>query len=235
MLSFDAERRAVVEETRHCHGALVLRRRPVATFSDPARAAELLAEAAAASPQKALTWTPAVTDWLIRLRWLADALPDLGLPTLTDLAPMLAEWSLGRRSFADLKRLDLLAELKSRLTWPQQEAVRREAPEHVVIPTGNRTRLKYGSPGQPPVLAARIQQLFGLQQTPTIARGTVALQVHLLAPNNRPAQVTTDLAGFWKGSYAEVRRELRGRYPRHAWPEDPLNAAPQNRRRRKRP
>lgn len=231
---FDRERQAVIEEAQRCHGALILHRRHRQSPSDPARAAALLAEAAAADPSRALTMTDAVTDWLTRLRWLAHALPDLALPTFTDLSPLIAEWSVGRSSFAALRRLDLLRELSARLSWPQQEAVRKEAPTHYVLPTGRQVRIRYETPGRPPVIAARIQQLFGVEQTPRLARGTVAVQVKLLAPNNRPAQVTNDLAGFWRGSYAEVRRELRGRYPKHSWPEDPVGAKPENRPRRKR-
>ncbi|MFT5682455.1 MAG: ATP-dependent helicase HrpB [Myxococcota bacterium] len=230
---FDPDRKAVVEAVEQVYGALVLHRAPSQTISDPARASVMLAEAAAADPERALTVTPAVQTWLARLRWLSDALPDLKLPDL-DLSVLVADWSVGRSSFSQLRKLDLLASLKERLTWPQQETLRREAPTHYTLPTGKRVSLRYEGPGVAPVLAARIQQLFGLEATPRIARGTVALQVHLLAPNNRPAQVTADLAGFWRGSYAEVRRELRGRYPRHSWPEDPVGAKAEDRPRRRR-
>ncbi len=230
---FDPTRKAVVEASEEVYGALVLHRAPRPDLTDPVAAAALLAAAAAAAPEDALSVTDAARDWLARLRWLSATLPDLDLPDL-DLAALVADWSHGRRSFAELRALDLLSALKARLTWSQQEALRREAPPHYTLPTGRRVALRYETPGQPPVLAARIQQLFGLTQTPRIARGTVALQLHLLAPNNRPAQVTDDLAGFWQGSYAEVRRELRGRYPRHAWPEDPAAATPEDSPRRKR-
>ena len=147
---FDRERQAVIEEAQRCHGALILHRRHRQSPSDPARAAALLAEAAAADPSRALTMTDAVTDWLTRLRWLAHALPDLALPTFTDLSPLIAEWSVGRSSFAALRRLDLLRELSARLSWPQQEAVRKEAPSHYVLPTGRQVRIRYETPGRPP-------------------------------------------------------------------------------------
>ena len=231
--TFDPERKAVVEAIEQVYGALVLHRAPSQTISDPATASAMLAEAAATAPERALKITPAVEGWLARVRWLASALPDLDLPDL-DLAVLVADWSVGRRSFSELRKMDLLAALKSRLSWKQQEALRREAPTHYTLPTGKRVALRYAVVGQAPVLAARIQQLFGLETTPRIAQGTVALQVHLLAPNNRPAQVTTDLAGFWRGSYAAVRKELRGRYPKHSWPEDPVGAKAEDRPRRKR-
>lgn len=231
--TFDPERKAVVEAVEQVYGALVLHRAPSQTISDPAAASAMLAEAAASAPEQALKITPAAEGWLARVRWLASALPALELPDL-DLSVLVADWSVGRRSFSELRKMDLLAALQSRLSWKQQEALRREAPTHYTLPTGKRVALRYAVVGQAPVLAARIQQLFGLEATPRIAQGTVALQVHLLAPNNRPAQVTTDLAGFWRGSYAAVRKELRGRYPKHSWPEDPVGAKAEDRPRRKR-
>jgi len=96
------------------------------------------------------------------------------------------------------------------------------------VPSGSRIRLAYER-GRPPVLAVRIQELFGLARTPTVARGRVPVLLHLLAPNGRPQQVTADLASFWRTAYHEVRKELRRRYPKHAWPDDPATAAPQRR------
>src|SRR5262249_31757561 len=101
-------------------------------------------------------------------------------------------------------------------------------PPHVTLPSGRRAAIRYPA-DRPPVVAARIQELFGLAETPRVARGRVRLVVELLAPNGRPAQVTDDLASFWRTAYAQVRRELRGRDPRHAWPEDPSRAAPTRR------
>jgi ATP-dependent helicase HrpB len=106
-------------------------------------------------------------------------------------------------------------------------------PETLEVPSGSRIRLVY-EPGRPPVLAARIQELFGLAETPRVARGRVGVLLHLLAPNYRPQQVTDDLRSFWNDTYHRVRAELRRRYPRHAWPEDPWNATPERRPRRRR-
>jgi ATP-dependent helicase HrpB len=109
------------------------------------------------------------------------------------------------------------------MTAAQLGAVEREAPERLVVSSGSRIALVY-EPGKPPVLAVRIQELFGMRETPRIAGGRVSVVLHLLAPNYRPQQITTDLASFWRNTYAEVRKELRRRYPKHAWPEDPLAA-----------
>ncbi|MBM3539903.1 MAG: ATP-dependent helicase HrpB, partial [Alphaproteobacteria bacterium] len=128
---------------------------------------------------------------------------------------------------AHLERLDLLVALRSRLSWEQQKRLEREAPTHVTVPTGSRIPIDYAS--ETPVLAVRLQEMFGLAQTPAIAGGRVPLLLHLLSPAHRPVQVTKDLAGFWAGSYKEVRRDLRGQYPKHYWPDDPLQAAPTRR------
>ena len=133
----------------------------------------------------------------------------------------------------DLRDADLSEAVLARLSWPQRKALDQHAPERLNVPSGSNLRIDYTAEGRP-VLAARIQQLFGWAQTPRIARGREALVLHLLAPNNRPAQVTSDLAGFWSGSYAAVRKDLRGRYPRHSWPEDPLAAKAEDRPKRRR-
>jgi ATP-dependent helicase HrpB len=165
---------------------------------------------------------------LDRLRFLAGALPELGLPDWSaDLHELIPELCLGRRSLSELRGLDLSRELLGRLTYAQREALDREAPASLTVPSGAQASIDYSQ--RPPVLSARVQQLFGMKETPRIAQGRVALMVHLTAPNNRPVQVTRDLSSFWANTYAEVRKDLRGRYPRHAWPEDPTTAIPENR------
>src|SRR5437762_2204370 len=124
----------------------------------------------------------------------------------------------------DPRRMRLGA-LQGRLTHAQRQALEREAPERIPVPSGSRIAVKY-EPGRPPVLAVRIQELFGLIDTPRLAAGRVRVLLHLLAPNYRPQQVTDDLASFWTNTYPQVRKELRARYPKHAWPEDPRNAEP---------
>jgi ATP-dependent helicase HrpB len=111
------------------------------------------------------------------------------------------------------------------LTWLQRAEVERLAPTHLSVPSGSSIALDYSDPSAP-VLAVRLQEIFGLSQTPTIAGGRVPLVIHLLSPARRPVQVTRDLAGFWRTTYFEVRKDLKGRYPRHYWPDDPLVATP---------
>ena len=125
---------------------------------------------------------------------------------------------------AELKKAEWLATMQSRMDYGTLQTVEREAPERLTVPSGNRIRLTYEA-GRPPVLAVRIQEVFGWKQTPRIAGGRVPVLLHLLAPNMRPQQVTNDLASFWANTYSDVRKELKRRYPKHAWPEDPLTAA----------
>jgi len=230
---FDPEREAVVQTWARCFGELVLAERPASAAVDPLAASEALLRAACVDPRRALGWDAPVDSLLARLTCLRQWLPNLELPAFEDLASaelgapppgpesLLAELCAGRRSFAQLRKLDLGRALRGRLGGRARAALDAHAPERIDLPSGVQARLRY-SPGEPPVLAARIQHLFGLHRTPTVAQGRVAVVVHLLAPNGRPAQITSDLHSFWRNTYAAVRKDLRGRYPKHAWPEDPL-------------
>jgi ATP-dependent helicase HrpB len=111
------------------------------------------------------------------------------------------------------------------LTHAQGRLLDEQAPERLLVPSGHRARLEYApSPDRPPVLAARLQELFGWTETPRVAAGRVAVVLHILGPNFRPVQITDDLRSFWASTYFQVRKDLRARYPRHAWPDDPLTA-----------
>jgi ATP-dependent helicase HrpB len=169
-----------------------------------------------------------------RVRCLRQWLPELQLPALDeqDLREILTELCQSCRSFADLRRAPWLEAIQGRLSHQQRQAVEREVPERLPVPSGSRIALHYEE-GRPPVLAVRIQEVFGLRETPRIAGGRVRVLLHLLAPNYRPQQVTDDLASFWANTYSQVRKELRARYPKHAWPEDPWSATPERRPRRK--
>ncbi|MCY2993299.1 MAG: helicase-related protein [Planctomycetota bacterium] len=171
---------------------------------------------------------PAVAGFLARVRCLSRWLPELNLPGLEDAAlrELLPSLCAGRRSFAELRSSPWLAMLKSLLSREQLQAVEQFAPERVLVPSGRSVALQYRE-GQPPILAARIQELFGLAETPRIARGRVPVLLHLLAPNQRVQQVTDDLQSFWDNVYPRVRKDLRGRYPKHAWPADPWQAKPE--------
>ncbi|HVT57808.1 MAG TPA: ATP-dependent helicase C-terminal domain-containing protein [Thermoanaerobaculia bacterium] len=233
-LVYNAERERVTAWKRNCYDDLVLAEHEVAP-PDPAAAEALLAAVAAALPHAGL---PAgdleVASFLARLRSLADWMPELGLPRFDDAAlrALLPQLAAGKRSLAELRRAPLLQALRGSLSGEQRAALDREAPERLEVPSGSRIRLTY-EPGRPPVLAARIQELFGLAETPRIAAGRVAVLLHLLAPSGRPQQLTADLRSFWRNTYPEVRRQLQGRYPRHAWPADPTRARPERRPRRR--
>jgi ATP-dependent helicase HrpB len=129
----------------------------------------------------------------------------------------LRDLATGCTSFADLKSGDLLGILRGKLAM---RAIDEIAPTHVQLPNGRRAKIEYHE-GRAPSVASRLQDFFGMKESPTVARGAVPLVVQLLAPNHRPVQVTTDLVSFWKNLYPQVRRELSRRYPRHAWPEAP--------------
>lgn len=194
-----------------------------------AEVARVLAAAALGDPDRAFALTePELVQFLARIAFLRQWMPELGLPDWTggveggavDWRARLAELCVGRRSFAELRRAPMVDVLRGNLSPAQVAALEREAPARWTVPGGRKVPLRY-EPGRGPVLAARIQELFGLRQTPRVAAGRVPLVVELLAPNHRPQQVTTDLESFWTKTYPVVRRELARRYPKHAWPENP--------------
>ena len=236
-LEFDETRERVAAWKRTRYEDLVIAEAEVPP-PDAAATARTLAEAAAGRLDRALALDdPEVAGFLARVRSLADWMPELKLPRFTpeeirELLPALTAGTAGRKSFAELRRAPLLEVLQGALSWEQLEAVRREAPERLAAPSGSQIRIAY-EPGRPPVLAARIQEMFGLAETPRVAAGRVPVLLHLLAPNGRPQQVTHDLRSFWENTYPEVRKELAGRYPRHSWPQDPWNATPERRPRRR--
>ncbi len=150
--------------------------------------------------------------------------PDLS-PTalLKDLEAWLQPYITGLRSLASLKKLDMKKILGAMLNWEQRRLLDRLAPQALQVPSGSRIRLDYTA-GETPVLAVRLQEVLGLDETPAILDGTSRVMLHLLSPAGRPVQITRDLAGFWKGAYGEVKKEMKGRYPKHYWPDNPLEA-----------
>ncbi|HUO87108.1 MAG TPA: ATP-dependent helicase HrpB [Thermoanaerobaculia bacterium] len=236
-VEWDAGRGRAVARRRTRYDDLVLGDDEVPlTASATERAEQLLAAAAAADLEAALgLGEEPVAAFLARLRSLAGWMPELELPdfdaeALRGLLPLLVT---GRRSLDELRRVPLVDQLRGLLTPRQATALDREAPERVAVPSGSRVRLEY-QPGRPPILAVRIQELFGLAATPRVAADRVPVLLHLLAPNGRPQQVTQDLASFWETTYPQVRKELAGRYPKHSWPDDPLSAEPLRGARRRR-
>ena len=209
-------------------GAITIVERVSSDVSDDDRAAALCARVRDGWPD-AMPWSNAARRLRERLRFLHahDARwPDVGDAVLRDtldtwLMPILRTC----RSLEDLRRADVGAQLFEQVDWSLRAQLDRLAPTHVTVPSGSRIPVDYGTPDAP-VLAVRLQELFGARETPAVLDGRVPLVLHLLSPAHRPVQVTRDLAGFWRSSYADVRKDLRGRYPRHAWPEDPASAVP---------
>lgn len=187
---------------------------------------------------EALPWSREARDFQSRVLSLRQWLPQEDWPDLSDAAlqETLEDWlgpyldGVMRREH--LNRLDLLAILKARLDWKLQQRLEEGAPTHLIVPSGSRLRLEY-RPGESPVLAVKLQEMFGLADTPRVGFGKIPVTLHLLSPARRPIQVTQDLRGFWERTYAEVKKELKGRYPKHPWPDDPWKAVPTARAKRR--
>jgi len=229
-VEFDHECRRVIARRRVYWEDLLLEETPEA-LSDNDEAARILAAAAAESLDDVFPWDDSATmDYVNRVRSLALWMPELGLPNLDEqgLGTLLPAMAHGRRSFEELRKAPWLPAIRGLLTPEQGQAVEREAPARIEVPSGSSIKLHY-EPGKAPVLAVRIQEIFGLLETPRVARGRVAVLLNLLAPNMRAQQVTDDLASFWKNTYQQVRKDLRRRYPKHAWPEDPYQATAERR------
>ena len=230
----DPDSSRVIARRRVYWADLLLEETPEA-IPDGEEAARILAIAAADALDRVFPWDdPSTSDYLHRIRSLALWIPELGLPVLDEqgLRSLLPTVCHGCRSFNDLRRASWLGVIQGMLTSEQRMAVQREAPEWIEVPSGSRIKLQY-EPGKAPVLAVRIQEVFGLLETPRVARGRVRVLLHLLAPNMRPQQVTDDLASFWTNTYHQVRKDLRRRYPKHSWPEDPYQATAERRPGRK--
>lgn len=159
--------------------------------------------------------------------------PDLSKEALlATLESWLGPYVTGITTLDRVKRLDLTTPLQALLTYEQHRRLDRLAPTHVTVPSGSRLPIEY-EPSEVPILEVRLQEMFGCQDTPRVAGGKIPVMLHLLSPARRPVQVTQDLAGFWNRAYHDVRKELRGRYPKHHWPEDPLSAAPTSKAKRR--
>ncbi|HET7649266.1 MAG TPA: ATP-dependent helicase HrpB [Gammaproteobacteria bacterium] len=237
VLAWDEDRQAVDAAIETRLGALLLERR-ASDRPDVARVAALLADAIRRKGLGVLPWTPASRNWQARVMFLhREAGNDWPAVDDAALAATLDAWLLpylhGKSRVSHLADLPLQQALAALLDYRQQRLLDELAPTHVTVPTGSRIAIDYTS-GEVPVLAVRLQELFGLAETPAIMGGRVPLLLHLLSPARRPVQVTRDLAGFWRSSYRDVRKDLRGRYPKHYWPDDPLQAEPVRGVRRKR-
>jgi ATP-dependent helicase HrpB len=208
-------------------GALVLASQPVAVVPGEQHA-RLLSEGIARLGIERLPWTKALRQWRDRIMFLrrteGEEWPDLSDATLArNAADWLAPSLAGKAALAELSGEEFAQSLHALLPWPLRRRLEAEAPTHFVAPSGSSVPIDYGAEDGPKI-SVRVQELFGLDRHPAIAGGRIALVVELLSPAQRPVQVTRDLPGFWRGSYAAVRSEMRGRYPRHPWPDDPLSA-----------
>ncbi|MFO0916456.1 MAG: ATP-dependent helicase C-terminal domain-containing protein [Pirellulales bacterium] len=223
-LFFHPSQKQVMARRRTYYRDLMLAETPVA-ISDWDQAARLLSDEAGRCLDQVLPDDESTLKLIRRVQWLGAVVPELQLPAWDEpqIRELLPQLAAGCRSFAELRSADWKSRLMNGLTSDQQSALQREAPERIGLPEGRSVALEYEL-GKPPILAARIQDLFGLKSTPTLARGRVRMLVHLLGPNMRVQQITDDLASFWANTYPVVRKELRRRYPKHAWPENPLDS-----------
>ncbi|EGR1565432.1 ATP-dependent helicase HrpB [Vibrio parahaemolyticus] len=175
-----------------------------------------------------LNWTPAAESLLERIRCAVDWLPEQAWPMFDEasLLDSLEEWlepyMTSVASVKDLSKINLVEALNARLGWPLNQHLDEWLPEHYQLPTGTKKRIRYQH-GHEPVLSVRMQEVFGESTSPTVAIGRKRLVLELLSPAQRPLQVTSDLAAFWNGSYKDVQKEMKGRYPKHVWPDDPAN------------
>ncbi len=218
-------------------GSLVLDERPLRK-PDPDKIACALLAGIASEGLHLLPWNRELRSWQERVLFLRRMLPEEEWPDVSDtaLAATMELWLLpfvqGMNRAEHMQRLHLKEALHGLLPWRAQKRLDELAPTHVEVPSGSRIALDYSA--EEPVLAVRLQELFGLKETPRIAAGRVPVMLHLLSPAMRPMQVTRDLANFWAVTYFEVRRELLPRYPKHYWPDDPLAAQPTRRARPRR-
>ncbi|MFT0519490.1 ATP-dependent helicase HrpB [Pseudomonas faucium] len=231
ILDWDEREQVLRAERQRKVGELVLSREPLPGLDDEARARALLG-LVRRKGLNLLSWTPELRQWQARVALLRQLdMAGTGQsewPDLSDeaLLARLEDWLqpyLGKVSrLSHFAALDLSSMLRNLLPWPLPQRLDEWAPTHLAVPSGSNIRLDYSE--NPPILAVRLQELFGLADTPRIAQGRQQVKLHLLSPARRPVQVTQDLANFWRTTYAEVKKDLKGRYPKHYWPDDPLVA-----------
>lgn len=222
----------LIAEKRLMLSKLVINKKPLHDVANSKKSGALIAGIKKAG-LSVLSWSDENQQLLTRLQYAylqyqqhqyTIAFPDFSHASLTeDVDQWLAPFLNGITKPDQLKRLDLKGALLSRLSWPVQQQFTQHFPTHVAVPTGSKIKIDYRDT-QSPVLSVRLQELFGQQETPCIFEGRVKLQLALLSPARRPLQLTQDLTTFWQGAYSDVKKEMRGRYPKHYWPDDPLQA-----------
>ena len=232
VVRWNRDTRAIEVSEERRFAQLVLERRSMPARPEDAQAA--LLAAVRDLGLDALPWSDHTRGLRTRIACLREWCPELGLPDVSDgallgtLEKWLAPYLAGKTRLDALTPQMLGEALAAKLDYAQRKIVDEFAPEALTVPSGNTRRLDYEA-GKPPVLAVKLQELFGLADTPRIANSRVAVTLHLLSPAQRPIQVTQDLRGFWERTYPEVKKELKGRYPKHPWPDDPWTARPTHR------
>jgi ATP-dependent helicase HrpB len=227
--AWDARERIVVARDEDRLYALTLAERALKK-PDPARIAAAVLEGIRLLGVRALPWTDGLNELRARATFVRKLEPDTAWPDVSDdaLLASLEDWLqpfLGTITRAnDFARIDLSAALMSLFDWEKKKRLDALAPTHITVPSGSHVAIDYSADA--PVLAVRLQEMFGLAETPAIGNGRVPLTLHLLSPARRPVQVTRDLKSFWTNGYPDVKRDLKGRYPKHHWPDDPWTAAP---------
>jgi ATP-dependent helicase HrpB len=224
---FDEPSGKVLAENVVLYHDLVLHSDPHARV-EAADIERALADAVRPMAERIFRQNESAANLLARVELLRRYMPEHNWPTFNanELGELLAEAAPGKRSIEELRNADLVSLLRGRLQYPLDRLLDQHAPTHIEVPSGHSHRITYSS-NQPPVLAVRLQELFGWTETPRLANGRAPLVLHLLGPNYRPVQITDDLKSFWATTYFQVRKDLRVRYPKHSWPEDPLTAKPE--------
>ena len=231
VIAWDHEAQSVRARRFESLGAITLKNIPISN-PDPARVLSALIAGIRQEGLTILPWKKTACQFRQRLAFMHYFQPDW--PDVSDegLLGSLEEWlspyAYGMSSGIHLERLQMVTALESMLSWKERQHLDEWAPTHILVPSGQRIPIDYSQRGNP-FLAVRLQEMFGLQQTPFIGQGKVPLTLHLLSPAQRPVQVTKDLASFWQNAYFEVKKDLMGRYPKHYWPDNPLEAMPTNR------
>lgn len=224
---WDAGRQSVAARKELRLGALLIASQPIHR-PDENRVLAAMVDGIVQNGIAVLPWRKSLRRWQARICFLhsmmdgTDGWPDMSDQSLAADLEWLTPYLSGAGSLRDLAKIDLRGALMNRLTYEQHQKLDILAPSHWIVPSGSRKPIDYT--GKIPVLAVRLQEMFGLEETPVIAGGRQPLLLHLLSPASRPVQVTQDLAGFWRSGYADVKKELKGRYPKHYWPDDPLSA-----------
>lgn len=227
VVEWDQKAGRFIAEEQQKIGALVLQRKALPNIPAEAKTTALLGFIRKQG-LGVLPWQAEHEQWCARVNLLRSIEPEQPWPDvsranlLATLEHWLAPYLDSVNTLADFKKLDLTSILSSLLAWEMQQRLGQLAPQRLDVPSGHSIPMDYSQ--SPPVLAVKLQEMFGCQETPTIANGKVSLIVHLLSPAGRPLQITQDLAGFWRTSYHEVKKDMKGRYPKHPWPDDPLQA-----------